>query len=93
MLSARPLPGKVDSVVQILSDLLHSDVRQLSGFRCCLALTQADVGVVLAVTLWENEVHAVDWETGSRYRKMAAQMTPLVDGPPRLDGYDVSICL
>ena len=44
-------------------------------------------------TLWESEAHALDWETGCQSRRLISRMTPLLDGQPELDPYDVSVCL
>ena len=93
VLTAQALPGKVDSVVEILSDLLPPAVQQSPGFRCYLALTQAGAGAVLAATIWESEARAAGWETGSQYRQLIARVTPLLGGSPRVDRYDVIACL
>ena len=93
VLTARVAPGAMDRVAGIARDLAPANVRQQPGFRYCLALTQADAGVVLAVTIWGSEAHAVGWETGCQYRQLVAGMTPLLDGPPKVDHYDVSVCL
>ena len=93
VMAAQALPGKMDSVVEILSDSLPPAALRLPGFHCYLALSQPGAGVVLAVTIWESEAHAADWDTGPQYRRLVAHITPLLDGPPQVDRYNVSVSL
>ncbi len=83
----------MDRVYEIARDLAQDAIGRQPGFRYSLALTQLDNGAFLAVTLWESEAHAVDWETGCKYRRQITKMTPLLDGSPRMDCYDVSVCI
>lgn len=64
VLTARVAPGAMDRVAEIARDLAPAAVRQQAGFQYCLTLTQPAAGIFLAVTLWDSEAHAVDWETG-----------------------------
>ncbi len=93
VLAAQALPGEMDRIAGVARDSVLPAARQLPGFRYGLALTQVGAGLALAVTIWESEAHAVDWETGSQYRQLVTHITPLLHGPPKVNRYDVSICL
>lgn len=93
VLTARVVPGAIDRVAAIARDLVPDTVHLPPGFRYYLALTQPNNGIFLAVTIWESEAHALDWETGCQSRRLISRMTPLLDGQPALDPYDVSVCL
>ncbi len=93
LLTARVAPGAMDRVAAIARDLVPDTVGKQPGFTYYLALTQPNNGIFLAVTIWESEAHALDWETGCQSRRLISRMTPLLDGQPELDPYDVSVCL
>ena len=93
VLTARVAPGAMDQVAEIARDPASANVRRQPGFRYCLALTQPAAGIFLAVTLWDSEAHAADWETGCRFRRLVAGMTPFLVGQPTVDPYAVSVLL
>lgn len=93
VLTARIAPGAVDRAADIARDMAPAAFGQQPGFRYFLALTQPDTGNFLAVTLWESEARAADWESGRRCGQLVVAMAPILDGAPNVDRYDVSVFL
>lgn len=86
--TARVQPGKMDSLVSRLRDSVYPVYRQQQGFRGALALTDANTGKGISITLWDTEADMRAGEASTEQQRAA--LSDVRDSPV-VEYYEVSI--
>ena len=91
VLRAQAQPGRMHELVDITRSSVAPFLKQQKGFKSYLGLTQDGSSKELAITLWDKEADARNWENTRAYRELTAKIIPLTTGPPTVEHYEVSV--
>ena len=92
MITAQTPRGRMGECLTVCRDTILPALRQAPGFRQVVLLTEPTTDKILAMVLWEIEREARVSEA-SWGRQWFPVVAPLLNGPPAVEGYHVSLYL
>lgn len=83
--------AQIDAAVHLWNEKVMPGLRQQRGFGGALLLTSAESGKTLAISLWQSEADRSAYESTDEFKTLLADVQRVIEGPPTIDDYDVSI--
>ncbi len=80
-------PGKVDEFNRIFTSDVLPLLKKQKGFKEELTLVNPEHAI--AISVWEDKSSAEAYTT-STYPQVLAKLTPMLDGTPRVEMFDVT---
>src|SRR5712691_13037579 len=91
VLMAQTEPGKTDELTQLIRDSVIPEVKQEGGFKGLLLLNERATGKGISITLWETPVDLKASETTGYLQRQLVKVAPLLNEPPLVGVYKVTI--
>ena|SRR5437764_6231287 len=91
VLIAQAKPGKTDELIQIIGDSVIPEIKQEGGFKGLLLLNERATGKGISITLWETPVDLKASETSGYLQRQLVKVASLLNDPPVVGLYEVSI--
>jgi heme-degrading monooxygenase HmoA len=91
MMNLEVQPGKLDEALAIIRHDIAPVLTRQRGFKDWLLLADANRNKVVSITLWETMADLTEGEMSEMYQAEAAKVVQLLNKPPIVEEYDVSL--
>ena len=85
-------PGKMEEFIKIFAEVQRPILEQEQGFQSVRLLTDRSTNNTVAVGIWATESDAkVSLATGKTLEDLLKRFEGVLDGPPTIEHYEVSV--
>jgi quinol monooxygenase YgiN len=84
--------GQVDQFNKIFTNDVLPLLKLQKGFKEELTLTNPNAQHMIGISVWEDRPSAEAYNTNT-YPQILAKLTPMLDGTPRVETFDVTTSL
>lgn len=91
MMNLEAQPGKIEEALAIIRSDVGPVLTRQRGFKDWLLLADANRNKIVSITVWETMADLTDGEMSEAYQLEAAKVVQLLNKPPIVEDYEVSL--